>query len=108
MGVILSKPSHSKETMQFPGFLMPVYRSQFEISDREISITSNLRFVDQHMGETIHRFNPIFCILYLCEVHLISIIFEMAGLFPKIEPEKMGADDDLISSFQMLLLFKIF
>src|SRR5512137_2510955 len=107
MGIVLSEPPDPKQTMEFSRFLMSVYRSQFEGADGKISITSNLRFVDEHVSETIHRLNAVLHILHFCEIHLISIIFEMAGLSPKFKSEKVGTHDNLISPLQMFLPLEI-
>jgi hypothetical protein len=93
--------------MEFSGFLVPVYCPQFEIPKGQISITSDLRFVNEHVGQTIHGFDSVLHILDFCEIHLVPIIFEMAGLLPEIKPEEMRTDGNLITSFQMLFLFKI-
>src|SRR5512136_2335071 len=108
MGIVLSKPPHPKKAMELARFLMPVDRSQLEISDGKIPITPNLRFIDEHVGKTIHRFNSILHVLHFREIHLIPIVFEMARLLPELQPEEMGTDDDLISPLQMFLLLKIF
>jgi len=59
------------------------------------------------MSEAIHRLNAVLHILHFCKIHLISIIFEMAGLPPKVESKKVGTDDHLISPLQMFLLLEI-
>jgi hypothetical protein len=107
MGIVLSEPPHPQQTVEFSGFLVPVYRPQFEIAKGQISITSDLRFVNEHVGEAVHRLNSVLHILYFCEVHLISIVFEMAGLLPELKSEKMRTDGDLITSLQMLLFLEI-
>jgi hypothetical protein len=107
MSIVLSEPPYPEQTVEFSGFLVPVYCSQFEIPKGQISITSNLRFVNEHVSQTIHGFDSVLHILDFCEVHLVPIIFEMAGLLPEVKPEKMRTDGNLITSFQMLLLLKV-
>jgi len=107
MCVILSKLSYPYEAMQNTGFLMPVNRTKFKISQGQVPVTADFRFVYEHVGKTVHRFYTVTLIFYLREIHIFPVMIKMSGFLPEINLQDLGTHDHFISPFQMLFPFPI-
>ena len=103
MGVILRELAHPHQTVKHPGLFVAVNRPQFEIAQRQIAVGADLRLVDQHVGEAVHRLDAVGLLIHLGEVHVLPVVIEVARPLPEIRLEDLGTDDDVVTALEVFL-----
>ena len=106
MRIILSKLTYSGQAMKHPGLFVSVHQTHLEISYGQIPVRTNCGFIDEHMGQTVHRLDPIGLAFHLCEVHIFPVVFEVSRLLPHFGLEQLGPADHLIPAAEMCFLLE--
>ena len=86
---------------------MAQHRAQFEVAQRQLPVAPDPGFVDQHVGQAVHGLDAVNLTFHLGEVHLLPVVVPMAGAFPQVGLEHLGAHDHLVAPLQMLPAFEI-
>ena len=97
VGVVLGETAHAQKTVKFPRFFVAVDRPQFKIPERQIAVTADFGLVDEHVGQAVHRLQPVLLPFHFGEIHLVPVVVVMPGSFPQIQLQDLRADDDLVA-----------
>src|SRR5208283_2262562 len=83
MRIILGKAPHPHKSMQSAGSFVPVYRAEFCIPDRQLTVTPELTFIYAYVKRTIHRLQLIGDFIDLHGgVHVFPVKVPMPALLP--------------------------
>ncbi len=106
MSIILSELTHSCQAMKHSGLFVSMHQTHLKISYGQISVRTNCGFIDEHMGQTVHRLDTIGLAFHLCEVHIFPVVFEVSRLLPHFGLEQLRSADHLIPAAEMCFLLE--
>ena len=105
MGIVLRELAGPHEAVQDTGLFVPVDGAQFKISQGQIPVTADLRFIDQHVGQAVHGLDPVGLFIHFGEIHVFPVMIEMAGLFPQLGFEDLRSHDHVVAALQVFFSF---
>ena len=107
MGVVLGELAHPGEAVQHPGALVAQHRAQLEVAQRQVPVAADPGLVDQHVGQAVHGLDAVHLAFDFGEIHVVPVVVPMAGAFPEVRLEHLGAHDHLVAPLEMLPALEI-
>ena len=107
MGIVLGELAHPGEAVQHPGTLVAQHRAQLEEAQGQVPVAPDLGFVNQHVGQAVHRFDAVHLPFHFGEIHLVPVVVPVAGAFPQVGLEHLGAHDHLVAPLEVLPALEI-
>ena len=108
MRIILGELTHAHQPVQHSRLFVAVDRAQLKIPKRQIPVAADFRFIYQHVGQAIHRLDAVCLFIHFCKIHIVPVMIKMAGFFPQINLQNLGAHDHIVTALQMFLSFPVF
>jgi hypothetical protein len=107
VGVVLGELAHAQQAVEHAGLFVAMHHAKFEVALGQIAVAAHPRLVDEHVGQAVHGLDAVGLPVDLGEIHVFAVVVIVAGPFPELPLEDLGAAYELIAAAQMFLALEV-